>query len=127
MSDAQFLPTSRPRAGSVDLEWPVIVDGVEYRTITLRRLTAGEVERAVREAWKGPADAPFRLPVFLGPDGKALPASVLDALDDDDMLLLDEASADFFPRRFRVATAAGSTQEQLPSIAPSSAAGSAGA
>lgn len=46
-------------------------------------------------------DAKVRLPLFRDERGEPIPDEVMDALDDDDRLALDEAAANFLPRRFR--------------------------
>jgi len=94
---------SDKRSRSVDLDWPLMVDGAELKTIVVRRLTVQQVSEFV-EGLHG-ADAKFiHFPMFFRADGERIDNAVLDALDDDDASRLLEVSADFLPRRFRANT-----------------------
>jgi hypothetical protein len=98
------IVSERPRRQTVDLEWPVLFEGREYRSITLIRLTAGDVSRfqdEIERLLRSNSDTKVRLPLFRDEDGALIPDAVMDALDDDDRLALDEAAANFLPRRFR--------------------------
>jgi hypothetical protein len=95
--------------------------GKLYGSISLLRLTAGEVIAFTREleaALKNDPDAPVRFPTFKDDSGAPIPDAVLDALDDDDPVTLDEAAVDFLPRRFRAQAAQGSTSETPGDGAP---------
>ena len=121
-SSAQFL-SDRPRMKPVRLDWPVTFDGLEYREITLVRLTAGEVARFQEELealLRDNPDAALRFPIFRDETGAAVPAEVLDALDDDDRFELDRAAADFLPRRFRGIAEPSSGPDAGGNIAPTS-------
>ena len=89
----------RPCFRVIRLEFPKTVDGIDYTEITLRRLTAKQVSEWVEEVRLLAA----RDPMAKTPDLPTIdaPQKVLDALDDDDLFTLEEASADFLPRRFR--------------------------
>ena len=108
MTDSHAASSSfiggKSRQAIVTLDWPVEFAGTTYTAIGLRRMTAGEVaaftERA-REILKADPDANPRAPIFVGEDGASVPDGLFDALDDDDALRLDEAAADFLPRRFQ--------------------------
>jgi hypothetical protein len=92
-----------PRAKTIPLEWPVAFAGQEYRAVTGSRLTAAEVARfqsEIEQLLRSDPDAKVRLPLFRDERGEPVPDEVMDALDDD-RLALDEAAANFLPRRFR--------------------------
>jgi hypothetical protein len=113
------------RAKSIPLVAPLAYAGKEYRTITLVRLTAGEVARFLKEietASKDDPNASIRFPIFRDDAGSPVPDIVLDALDDDDKFALDEAATDFLPRRFRGATEPDSARSNGGNIALTSAA-----
>ncbi|MGH6937374.1 MAG: phage tail assembly protein [Methylocella sp.] len=59
-----------PRVKTIQLEWPVEVDGKEYREICIKRLTAGEVAVFLKEIKDAGDDKDVRLPVFVAADGK---------------------------------------------------------
>jgi len=108
----------KPRVTMVPLEWPVKVDGVEYREIGLKRMSVKEVSEFV-EAISGDNG---RFPIFVDVAGEPVSEVVLNVLADDDMLMLTEKMRDFLPRRFRVGTpAANQTSDQSSqSVSPSS-------
>lgn len=95
MSENRLLVNTYP------LQFPKTIDGIEYKEISIRRLTAKEVAdwfEEVRILSLSNPDAPTPdLPMI------AAPRDVLDQLDDDDMLMLEEASNDFLPRRLKSA------------------------
>lgn len=93
-----FIGNGRARSKVVSLESPVEYDGREYRAITIVRLNAKEVEDMLAAINRG---EPARFPIFRDENGALVPEIVLDALDDDDSLTLDEAAADFIPKRFK--------------------------
>ncbi|OCC05274.1 hypothetical protein BA190_10245 [Labrys sp. WJW] len=111
MSDNPTLPAAesyrpqatsrdgRPHSEEVELDWPFEVAGKWWASITVRRVTAGEVEafttalKEAREAGK-PLDG-IRLPMVEAPD------EVLALLDPDDEDRVEEAVQRFLPRRFR--------------------------
>lgn len=99
--------TDNPRQASQDLAWPFALDGVVYRTIILRRLTAGEVAaftarlRALPEGTEWPRVPMYFLPGAAGDPEVAIPDAAWDAMDDDDRLALSEAARAFLPARFR--------------------------
>jgi hypothetical protein len=98
------IVSERPRLKTIDLEWPVAFAGKDYRAITVSRLTAAEVARfqsEIENLLRSDPDAKVRLPLFRDERGEPIPDEVMDALDDDDRLALDEAAANFLPRRFR--------------------------
>lgn len=102
------IMSDRPRAKTVDLQWPVEFDGREYKSITLVRMTAGEVaafQEEIEKLLNSNPDARVRFPLFRDDRGETIPDDVMDALDDDDRFALEEAAADFLPRRFRVSPA----------------------
>lgn len=99
----EFSP-SRQRAAEHRLEWPVTVDGREYKTISLVRMTAAEVAKFSAELearLNKDATATAVFPIFRDSEtGETIPEAVLDALDDDDRFELDKAAVNFLPRRF---------------------------
>lgn len=98
------IVSARPRSKEIDLQWPVEFDGREYKTITLVRLTAAEVaefQSEIESLLKNDPDTRVRFPLFRDESGETIPDEVMDALDDDDRFALEEAAADFLPRRFR--------------------------
>ncbi len=100
----QFISRSA-RGKTIDLEWPLEFEGVEYHAIEVRRLTFGEVEAWQKSIANLPDDAPVVIPIYFRPDGVRVPDTVMRALDDDDKARLDKAALDFMPRRFRAAPA----------------------
>jgi hypothetical protein len=79
---------------TVDLEYPVIFDGKEYSSITIRRMTQGDVRRYVEAAASG-EDPPM--------PNLDCPIELLDELDADDFDRVDTAVRDFLPQRLRTA------------------------
>ncbi|MFC2252509.1 hypothetical protein ACETRX_22930 [Labrys portucalensis] len=97
------------RSEAVPLTWPVIVDGKLWTEITVRRVTAGEVEAYVK-ALQVARDAGLPIDDIQLPLIEA-PTAVIKALDDDDAFRIDEVAQSFLPRRFRAEEASKSTQE----------------
>lgn len=98
------IVSDRPRAATIPLGWPVEYAGRVYTTIIVARLTAAEVARfqdEIEQLLTSGSDTKVRLPLFRDERGEPVPNEVMDALDDDDRLALDEAAANFLPRRFR--------------------------
>lgn len=97
MAEVKFV-SSKGRAGSISLEYPLEVDGVVVDAINLRRMSAAQVvELADVETREGFDDAALFAMVC------DQPAEVLRNLDADDWLTFREAVLDFLPRRFRAA------------------------
>ncbi len=120
--EARFL-SERPRRKTIDLEWPVSFEGREYRSITLIRLTAGDVSKfqeEIEQLLKNTPDAALRFPIFRDANNAPIPDAVLEALDDDDKFELDRAAADFLPRRFRGIAEPVSGPDAVGNIAPTS-------
>lgn len=102
----RFL-NDRSRVKTVALEWPVEVDGVAYREVVIRRLTAGEVGAFVDRVRASGSTTEVRFPLFYDAAGVPIPDRAWDAFDSDDADKLVEAGDDFLPVRFRtVKTAA---------------------
>lgn len=111
----------RPRVKTMNLDWPVSYAGKTYATISIKRLTAADVAAFIEKLGGGK----FRFPIFVDDEGALVPDAVMDGLDDDDAMVLDKASLDFLPRRFREAPDKSKTESLLPtgdSTAPSSGA-----
>lgn len=77
------------------LEHPVIFDGKEISEVTIRRMTAGDVESLVKSVNDGGELNWFDYPMF------DVPAEVLRELDGDDALVIKGAVNRFLPRVFR--------------------------
>ena len=120
---ARYL-ADRPRSKKIDLQWPVEFEGVEYRSINLVRLTAGDVARfhtELERLLKNEPDSTIRFPIFRDDAGEPIPGAVMDALDDDDKWELDQAALDFLPRRFRAVADIASGRDAGGNTEPSSA------
>lgn len=91
---AARIVSGKPRSRTVTLEYPVEFDGKTYTEITVHRLSGVEVRALVEAAAAGHNEASRMLDC---------PTEVYEALDDDDLLEVDRAVADFLPRRFRLA------------------------
>lgn len=83
---------------NIPLKFPFNWQGNPVRTISVRRLTTGEVGNIID---KRPADVPDNFDIYGAMTG--LPASVLRGLISDDGELVAEACYDFLPRYFRPA------------------------
>ena len=93
------------RSTVITIEWPVEYDGVVYREFVVRRLTTGELAAFLDKVKDQTADAKVTWPLIRTVDDAEVPEIVLASLDPDDSDVLDEAAADFLPRRFRAAPA----------------------
>lgn len=102
---ARFL-SDRPRVKTVALDWPVEVDGIDYREVVIRRLTAGEVGAFVDRVRASGSTTEVRFPLFYDAAGAPIPDRAWDAFDSDDADKLVEAGDDFLPARFRTARTA---------------------
>ena len=94
------IVSPKERTAVVPLDWPVEFGGQVYETITIRRVSAREVEEFI-EAISTHKDGE--------PNVKApmidCPQEVYEAMDDDDRLRLEEALVPFLPRRLQQAAA----------------------
>ncbi len=116
----RFL-NDRSRVKTVALDWPVEVDGVAYREVVVRRLTAGEVGAFVDRVRASGSGAEVRFPLFYDAAGTPIPDRAWDAFDSDDADKLVEAGDDFLPARFRtVRTADASGPGNAATTGPSS-------
>jgi hypothetical protein len=96
------IVTTKERQRTVDLDWPVEFDGKVYDKVTVRRVTGREVEEFMRQVDTRDVNAPFpRAPMI------DCPTEVYEALDDDDLLRVEEAMVPFLPQRLQRVT--GST------------------
>lgn len=102
------------RSAEVTLKHPFRLSSVEYRKVTVRRLTGHEakahVQACMAAAESGAIEPPF--------PGIELPATAYAALDDDDILQIDRAIDDFFPERFRVLDDLARKLQASPSSEP---------
>ncbi len=105
---ARFL-TDKPRQTSVDLDWPLELDGVAYRTVTVRRMTVAEVGAFMDRVKDVGQSQVVRLPMFADEHGAPLPDALWDALDADDSDRLNQVASGFLPARFRGGTPAPSS------------------
>lgn len=95
MTDA----TQKLRLKTIELEWPALLgDGRTITTITLHRLTGGEVAE-LQEAMTGDNATDAAMIAAFADQ----PAGVIAALDADDFMELKEAVVDFLPKRIRSA------------------------
>jgi len=116
----RFL-SDRSRVKTVALDWPVEVDGVDYREVVIRRLTAGEVGAFVDRVRASGSGAEVRFPLFYDAAGAPIPDRAWDAFDSDDADKLVEAGDDFLPARFRTGrTADASAPGNAATTGPSS-------
>lgn len=88
------IVTNLPREKVVTLTYPVEFDGRLYESITIRRITGGEVAGYMDRLQQGERIMP---PVV------DCPVDVYEAMDADDQDLVDEAAMDFLPRRLKAA------------------------
>jgi hypothetical protein len=92
-----YIDGPTPRTRVISLLWPFQLDGTEFRSVTIRRINGHEAKAyyaAVMESLQSGAPAV----VFPGLD---IAQPVWDALDDDDVLIIEQAIEDFLPARFR--------------------------
>lgn len=78
----------------VPLEWPVEYDGMTYTEIRVHRVTGKEMRDFMEELRSG--DGAVMPPMI------DCPQDVWDALDDDDQMAVDEAAAEFMPKRLKI-------------------------
>ncbi len=95
--------TDKKLVESYALEYPFALEGLEIRTVTVKRMSAREVERFIETMRGDTSGRPVRWPMYLV-DGVPLPDAAWDVMDDDDRFALGEIGADFLPARFRVPT-----------------------
>ncbi len=82
------------RSKVVPLKWPFSVNGTRYESVTVRRMTTGEVDAWLRAV---AGDGSRRPPMFDVPD------DVFDLIDGEDGEVIDAVVNDFLPPRFRPA------------------------
>jgi len=87
----------------VPLEYPVEFDGRVWDSVTLKRMTAREVQNFIEAVMAGSLPD---LPIAQAP------AELLDALDDDDRQRIEEEVVNFLPARLRAARELGATQSE---------------
>jgi hypothetical protein len=113
----QFVDAAARRK-TIDLDYPVTYEGRTYTRIHLQRLTAQEVADWF-ESVAGKEGGKIRFPLFRDDDGAHIPDAVLDGLDTDDRDVIDKATIDFLPRRFRGVMASASEPQAGDTIAQS--------
>jgi hypothetical protein len=100
MAEVEYISIEgRPRNEVVKLEWPLIVDGKEWREITVRRMTSAELNKYIDGGFAG------------APPNIVAPAEVLDALDAEDGIAITEVANRFMPRRLQPPTASSAGQD----------------
>ena len=90
---AEYLDVSVVREKTIQLKHPLRLEGTEYRSVTVRKLTGKEifaVNRAVRQG-KEPEAAMFAAMC-------RLPVPVIEALDGDDITTISKLAANFTPQ-----------------------------
>ena len=97
---ARFL-TAKPRQTIIPLDWPIALGDVEYRSVTVRRMSTADVGAFMDRMRDAPDGTVVRFPIFDDERGAPVPDAVWDALDSDDSDKLNKAAADFLPARFR--------------------------
>ena len=85
----------------VPLDFPLEIAGKPYVSVTIKRLTTGEVEDFMELLRAAPDGKAGRFPMFLDERGDLLTDDVWRVLMDDDTAKLNEAAAGFLPVRFR--------------------------
>ena len=98
---------TRARHADYTLEWPIEHDGQAIETITLRRLTGGEVAGLQERMMGDGASDSAMIAAFAD-----RPAEVIAALDADDFLELKDMVITFLPRRIREAVEQAVAAEQ---------------
>ena len=81
------------RSITVDLDWPILVDGEEISQVSIKRASAKDVQHFIERSIIG--GEPM-VPPFID-----CSIDVWDAMDDDDQQKLDKASMPFIPRRLQ--------------------------
>ena len=94
--------SDRKREEVYELQFPFELAGVEYRKITVRRLSAGEVEAFVNKMREAKPTETVRLPMYFVGEAE-IADSTWNALDDDDVHGLESAATKLLPARFRQA------------------------
>jgi hypothetical protein len=91
---AAKIVATKARSKTVQLEWPIEFDGKIWSEITLRRVTGREVEQFITDL--AGLEEGGRKPVIPVID---CPVEVYEALDDDDVYMLERETLPFLPRR----------------------------
>lgn len=94
---ATYFDGPTPRSRTIPLRWPFVLDGQEYREVTIRRITGIEAKRYFQSIMQAILDGKDPM-VFPGLD---LPDEAWGALDDEDLSRIEEATEDFLTERFR--------------------------
>lgn len=81
------------RSKVVPLKWPFTVNGTRYESVTVRRISTGDLDNWVRSLAKGGSQRP--------PEMLDMPPEIFGLLDVDDSDLVDETIDGFLPRRYR--------------------------
>lgn len=90
---AARIVTDRITSRIVPLEWPVEFDGKVYHQIRVHRVTGKEMRDFMEKIRAGADD--------LLPPMVDCPLEVWEALDADDQFAIDQAAAEFMPRRLK--------------------------
>ncbi|MBI1495412.1 phage tail assembly protein [Halocynthiibacter styelae] len=111
--EVRFADNGKSRERAVPLDWPLLVDGKEMSSITVRRLNGSEMiafqEAMKEEAQNGDGSDGAMLEHFTG-----VSAHVLNCLDADDLLALKDAVFDFLPKTMRAGIEQEMARSQLP-------------
>lgn len=91
------IVTDIPREKMVRLQFPIEFGGELFEELRIRRVTGAEIAEYMDAVGRNEKAIP---PTF------AFPREVYEALDDDDLLTIEEAAYAFLPRRLRVAAGA---------------------
>ena len=98
---AEFLEGPAPRSKTVPLKWPVMIDGVTYAELTIRRMNGREAQQYYAACM---ATLSYGTPAQVCPC-LDLPQAVWEELDDDDVTAIDQEIEAFLPERFAPLTA----------------------
>ena len=94
--------SDRKREEVYELQFPFELAGVEYRKITVRRLSAGEVDAFVKKMREAKSAEAVRIPMYFVGEAE-ITDIIWDSLDDDDVHGLESAAVKLSPARFRLA------------------------
>ncbi len=86
------IVSSLPRDATVKLIYPIEFDGKQWDEVRVRRVTGVEISNYMEALSRGEKPLP---PTF------DFPTEVYEALDDDDLLAVEQAAFRFLPRRLR--------------------------
>lgn len=98
-----FAGDASRRCETLQLEWPLTVDGEVIDSIIVRRMTVGDVAGWQQRLAAVPEDerASVVLPMLFLPSGAPVTPALAAALDSDDDSRIEEVMSRFLPRFLR--------------------------